>query len=86
MQQNLLVKKLLYKSSNRGWKENDILLGGFARKYLTKMSEDELQMFDKLLDESDIDIFAWITNKKLTPAALDNIVMSMLKEFHRDAK
>ncbi len=86
MDRKLLEKRLLYKSSNRGWKENDILLGSFAKQDISKLSDDQLKIFDVLLDESDVDIFNWINKKTAIPNQFDNQVMHMLQEFRLNWK
>ena len=47
------VKKLLFRSSHRGTKEMDIVLGGDFKKNYSNLSDVELREFDKLLDFSD---------------------------------
>jgi succinate dehydrogenase flavin-adding protein (antitoxin of CptAB toxin-antitoxin module) len=47
------LKKLLFRSSHRGTKEMDIVLGGFFKKNCNVLSKKELDEFEKLLDFSD---------------------------------
>ena len=47
------VKKLLFRSSHRGTKEMDIVLGGYFKKNHSNLSEIDLIEFEKLLDFSD---------------------------------
>jgi antitoxin CptB len=75
----LYKKKLSYKANNRGWKETDILLGKFAQTHLDSLNYDELKMFDLILDETDKNIFDWITNKNSPPIQHQNKVMNMLR-------
>lgn len=63
----ILRKKLIYKSEHRGCKENDILLGKFTREFINQFSEEDLRIFDRFLNESDLDIFAWICKKQPIP-------------------
>ena len=44
-----LQKKLQFKSSHRGSKEMDILLGSFVEKYIKLFNEGELQMLEAIL-------------------------------------
>ncbi len=61
-------RRLLYQSRKRGILETDLLLSRFADRYLIKMTEAELNEYDKLLDEMDWDIYYWATkNYKITP-------------------
>ena len=47
------VKKLLFRSSHRGTKEMDIVLGGYFKKNHSNLSKVDLREFEKLLDFSD---------------------------------
>ena len=47
------VKRLIYRSSYTGMKETDLLLGQFAARHLPELSDDELEVFEALLDAGD---------------------------------
>jgi len=47
------IKKLLFRSSHRGTKEMDIVLGGYFKKNHSNLSKVDLREFEKLLDFSD---------------------------------
>lgn len=60
--------RLVYQSRKRGILESDLLLSRFAKKYLNTFSDEELDEYDKLLDEPDWDIYYWATkNYDVTP-------------------
>ena len=42
-------KKLLFRSTHRGTKEMDLLLGGFFKENQNSLSENELLEFEKIL-------------------------------------
>jgi succinate dehydrogenase assembly factor 2 len=75
--------RLLYQSRKRGMLENGILLSCFAGKYLKGMNDDQLSMFDNLINKpsNDWDIFHWITGKTPTPTEYQSEIMDSLKEF-----
>ena len=74
-------KKLLYRASYRGFREADLLIGGFARAHLSDMSEDELDEFEALLNVGDNDLYAWARGHGAPPADLDGKVFARLKAF-----
>lgn len=74
-------KRLLFRSRHRGMQETDILLGGFARRHLSELTDGQLDQFETLLEESDNDLFDWITGRTAVPPALDNGVMKLLRKF-----
>jgi antitoxin CptB len=78
---DILRKKLLYRSANRGWKENDILLGNFTKLHIEHMTEGQLSMLEDLLDEPDVEIFGWINNTITIPEKHKNILMTQLQAF-----
>lgn len=63
-------------------KELDILLGGFAERYLKSLSSVELDQFEALLNQPDPDLFAWIMGLSEVPSEHDSAVMGQLKAFN----
>ncbi|AGO12540.1 AaceriAER200Cp [[Ashbya] aceris (nom. inval.)] len=60
--------RLVYQSRKRGILETDLLLSGFAAKYLKHMTAEELNEYDELLNELDWDIYYWATkNSEASP-------------------
>ncbi|CAI4036252.1 hypothetical protein SMKI_15G0900 [Saccharomyces mikatae IFO 1815] len=77
--------RLIYQSRKRGILETDLLLSGFAAKYLKKMNEEELEEYDSLLNELDWDIYYWATkNFKTSPLPKkwsNSKLLKQLQEF-----
>merc|ERR1712241_554165 len=78
--------RLQYQSRKRGMLENGLLLGSFANKYLQDFSEEQLVLYDRLINlpSNDWDIFYWATETKETPEEFQNHVMDMLKEHAKN--
>ena len=74
-------KKLLYKSTHRGSKEMDLILGKFAHKYLSLFNGDELVMLEAILEMDDNDLYQYALNKKEIPKSLNNRVFTLLKDY-----
>jgi antitoxin CptB len=74
-------KRLLYRSVYRGNKENDILLGQFARAHIGEFGTAELDQYEKLLQVGDNDIYDWIAGKTTPPAEVDTPVLRKLMAF-----
>jgi antitoxin CptB len=74
-------KRLLYRSVYRGNKENDILLGQFARAHIAEFGADELDQYERLLARGDNDIFDWIAGLAEVPPEEDTPVLRKLKAF-----
>ena len=74
-------KRLAYRSRHRGTKEMDMFLGGFADCHLLGFSAPQLDRFEALLQNSDPDLYGWITGRDSVPADLDHDVMRLLRDF-----
>lgn len=74
--------RLKYQSRKRGIAENGLLLGTFADKYLDDMSDQDMVLYDRLINlpSNDWDIYYWVTGTKPTPDEFDNSLMDKLKE------
>lgn len=55
------LKRLAMRSWRRGTKEMDLILGPFADTELGGLAGDDLALYERLLDENDHDLYAWIT-------------------------
>jgi len=76
-----LVKKIIYRSSHRGTKEMDILLGKFVNKNIEKFNINELKDLINLLELEDSILQKLILKKKYSNIIPHNRVSKMLKAF-----
>ena len=74
-------KRLLYRSVYRGNKENDILLGQFARAHIAGFTAAELDQYERLLQAGDNDIYDWVSGKAAVPPEADTPVLRKLLAF-----
>lgn len=74
-------KRLLYRANYRGFKEADILLGGFLKANIDSLTDAELLAFEDLLEAKDHDIYAWITQSQAVPAQFDTDVLKKLRKY-----
>lgn len=75
------ISKLKYQACHRGTKENDLLLGPYAETFLHSMASAQLDIFAEFLEESDLEIFAWIVHKSTPPIYYQELVADIIK-FH----
>ena len=82
--------RLIYQSRKRGILETDLLLSGFAAKYLKHMTEAQLKEYDTLLHELDWDIYYWATKnyetKPLPDRWKNSEVLKMLQSTENKEK
>lgn len=55
------LKRLRMRSWRRGTKEMDLILGPFSDSELERLTADELDVYEVLLEENDQDLYPWIT-------------------------
>jgi len=75
-------KRLIYRATHCGMKENDVLLGKFALERLESLSEEEVDRFEILLIHTDNDLYNWIIGQEPTPDFVDSDVLRMIKEYN----
>ena len=77
MDRDLLIKKLIYQSNHRGCKETDFMLGDFAKNNCPKMTDKELQIYTKFIQEDDWDIYNWVNFNGNIPLEYINILQNL---------
>ena len=75
------LKRLRFRSWRRGFREADLILGGFADAHLHELDAGSLDRLEALLAENDHDLYDWIVGRTPTPAAFDHDVMDRIKAF-----
>ena len=60
----ILKKQIIYRSSHRGSKEMDILLGDFVKKYIDEFNYKDLVDLEKILFIEDEILHMWYFDKK----------------------
>lgn len=76
---DIRMKRARWRADHRGTKEADMLVGGFADRYLLAMTPAEFAWFEVLLDEQDVDILAWAFGTAASPDALAGPMMDRLR-------
>ena len=74
-------KKLRWRSWHRGTREMDLLVGGFADAHLAEMSQEQLDLFEQILDAPDPDLYRWLVGGETPPADIDHDVLHMMQNF-----
>ena len=61
----ILKKQIIYRSTHRGSKEMDLLLGNFVKKYIEELNDVELNDLEKLLFLEDEILYKWYFEKNV---------------------
>ena len=77
----ILKKQIIYRSTHRGIKEMDILLGNFVKKHINEFSDTELVDLKKLLLIEDEVIYKWYLKNNYYGTIPKTKVSTMLKNF-----
>jgi antitoxin CptB len=64
-------------------KENDILLGRFADRYIQKLNDQQLDDLEVLMKQSDIDIMNWVIGKTAVPEEFNTELILLIQSFNK---
>ena len=65
---DLRRRRIHFRAWHRGTREADMLIGGFSDRFLAEWTDAELDWFEDLLTEQDVDIIAWAFGRGEPPA------------------
>ena len=77
----ILKKQIIYRSSHRGTKEMDLLLGNFVKKNIGKFTDSELKDLINLIETEDEILQKWFFDKNNENLVPFNKISKMFKEF-----
>lgn len=79
--EKLRLKRLRYRSWHRGCKETDVILGHFADEHLHTLTPAQLDIYENMLEEQDVDIWNWLTEAAVPAEEAYISVLGLLKEY-----
>ncbi len=74
-------KRLLFRCWHRGTREMDLILGRFADAEIDRLSDDELDELERLIEVPDPDLYAALTGDKPIPPEHAGPLFDRLKRF-----
>ena len=77
----ILKKQIIYRSTHRGSKEMDLLLGNFVKKYIEEFNDVELNDLERLLFLEDEILYKWYFEKKEHQEIPKTKVSALLQNF-----
>ena len=75
------IKRLHWRAHHRGTKEADLLIGGFFDAHHASWSAGERALFERMLEEQDVDIMAWAHGTAEVPERYDGPMTDALKQL-----
>jgi antitoxin CptB len=79
------LKRLKYRANHRGFREADIVIGGFANAHLASLSPAQLDAFEDLIGQDDQPLYAWIIGREPTPPEFDGEMMDLIRAYRFSA-
>jgi antitoxin CptB len=74
-------KRLKFRVWRRGFREIDLILGGFTDQHLKDLGEADLAAFEALLEVPDNDAYDWITGAAPAPSDHDTHLLAQLRAY-----
>ncbi|HTW26429.1 MAG TPA: succinate dehydrogenase assembly factor 2 [Acetobacteraceae bacterium] len=61
-------RRVLYRATHRGTRENDLLIGGYVARRIAGMEAAELDALEALMELPDAALADWLTGRQPIPA------------------
>lgn len=68
-------RRLLFRATHRGTKENDLMIGGFVAARLETLSESEMDALEAVMELPDTDLADWLTGRQPIPPEADCLML-----------
>ena len=76
-----IKKQIIYRSTHRGSKEMDLLIGTFVRKNINKFKDDELNDLNEFILSDDETLYKLYFDKNVINHTLNKKISKMFKNF-----
>ena len=75
------LKRLRFRAWHRGTKEADMLIGGYFDLNSAGWGEPEIDWFESLVEEQDVDIMAWAIGTAAPPERYEGPMIRQLQNL-----
>ena len=75
------VKRLRFRAHHRGTREADLMIGGYFDAHHAGWSAAEIDWFEALIEEQDVDIMAWAIGAQPCPDAWAGPQMQAMRDI-----
>ena len=72
-------RRLLYRATHRGTKENDVLIGGFVTRRIAVLSEADIDALEHLLELPENDLADWLIGRRPVPPEADTPMLHEIR-------
>ena len=81
MDSNPRLKRLRFRAWHRGTREADLLVGGYFDRHHQGWGEAEIDWFERLIEEQDVDILAWAFGTATPPEGFAGDMLERLRKL-----
>ena len=82
MDHDTRLKRIHYRAHHRGTREADMMIGGYFDRHHAAWTTAELDWFEALIEEQDVDIMAWALGTLPCPARWEGPPMQAMREVN----
>ena len=75
------LKRLRFRSWHRGTREADLVIGGFFDAYAARWTTADLDWFEALIEEQDVDIMGWAIGSIPCPPEWEGPMMQAMRSI-----
>ena len=80
MDPEIRLKRLRFRAWHRGTREADLMIGGFFDTHGATWTPTQLDWFERLLEEQDVDIMGWAIGSIPCPAEWEGEMMDTMRK------
>jgi antitoxin CptB len=81
MDRDARLKRLSFRAWHRGTREADLMIGGYFDRHSAGWGEPEMDWFETLIEEQDVDIMSWAIGTAIPPERYAGSMMSALQNL-----
>ncbi len=75
------LARLKFRAWHRGTREADFMIGGFFDRHHESWAEADIDWFEALVEEDDVDIMAWAMGTQAVPPEFDGPQMQLMQKL-----
>ncbi len=79
MEKDARLKRLRFRAHHRGIREADLMIGGYFDRWHGSWSAADMDWFEALLEEQDVDILAWAMGGAAVPERWQGAMMTRMQ-------
>lgn len=81
MDRETRLKRLRFRAWHRGTREADYMIGGYFDAASAAWTDAEMDWYEALLEEQDVDIMGWAMDRQAVPERFQGPLMDGLKKL-----